>query len=161
MEKKDTLVKEWIKSIGIAVIITGVLYFIVWPMKIEGSSMNDTLQDGDYVLVTRAFKLVYHLNRGDIITLEINDNGNKELIVKRIIALEGDHIEIEEGKVYINSKQVVENYVKGETLGDIDMYIPRNGYFVLGDNRMSSKDSRFFGCIYKKDIDSKVVYRFH
>lgn len=157
MEKKDRLIKEWTESLLVALIITGILYFLLWPMKVEGKSMEPTLHDGNYVLVSRVLKSFSTLERGDIITIELTYNNKKEHVVKRIIATEGEHVEIEEGKVYIDSKPIVEPYINVETLGDVDLYVPKDAYFVLGDNRMVSKDSRSFGCIFEEDIDAKVI----
>lgn len=91
---------------------------------------------------------------------------NKKSYIKRVIGLPGEHVKIENGKTYINGEELKEEYlqetVQTESLGGIyiDTTVPENCYFVMGDNRSASTDSRRFGCIPKEKIESKVLIRF-
>ena len=100
-------------------------------------------------------KFTYHV-------LEIN----KVSIIKRVIGLPGEHVKIENGKVYINEQELKEEYLNNDVYTDslegafIDLYVPENCIFALGDNRPQSTDSRRFGCIPLEKIESKVAFRF-
>ena len=100
-------------------------------------------------------KFTYHV-------LEIN----KVSFIKRVIGLPGEHVKIENGKVYINDQELKEEYLNNDVYTDslegafIDLYVPENCIFALGDNRPRSTDSRRFGCIPLERIESKVAFRF-
>lgn len=157
MKKKDRIIKEWFYAFSIAIIITIILMNIIWPMRVDGKSMEKTLGHGDYILVSKAILYIDTCTYNDLVVIDYEENGIKEKIVKRIIGIEGDHIVIKDGLVYRNSTIIDETYVNDDTLGEIDLYIPKDGYFVLGDNRKVSKDSRNFGCIFEKNIRAKVI----
>ena len=109
----------------------------------------------DYNPTNIVTKFVYY-------TLEIG----KTSYIKRVIGLPGEHVEIKDGKVYINGNELKENYlsdtVKTESMdGDFfDIIVPQNTVFVMGDNRSGSSDSRIFGCIPYEKIEGKVIFRF-
>lgn len=90
----------------------------------------------------------------------------KESYIKRVIALPGEHVQIKEGKVYINGEELQEDYLKGGTITDshggvfTDFVVPQNCIFAMGDNRQNSADCRMFGCIPLEKIESKVWIRF-
>ena len=90
----------------------------------------------------------------------------KDSYIKRVIGLPGDHVQIYEGKVYINGEQLEENYLQPDVTTDTtncpyyDLVVPENSVFVMGDNRPESTDSRRFGCIPLEKIESKVWIRF-
>lgn len=90
---------------------------------------------------------------------------NKMSYIKRIIGLPGEHVQIRDGKVYINGEELQESYLHGVETGDmngvfIDIIVPENCVFVMGDNRPHSTDSRCFGCVPMEKIEGKVVFRF-
>ena len=89
----------------------------------------------------------------------------KESYIKRIIGLPGEHVQIRDGKVYINGEELQESYLHGVETGDMngvftDIIVPENCVFVMGDNRPHSTDSRCFGCVPMEKIEGKVVFRF-
>ena len=88
----------------------------------------------------------------------------KTSYIKRVIALPGEHIQIKDGKVYINGEELKEDYLQEETYAEggqfIDLIVPEGTVFVMGDNRDDSGDSRMFGCIPYEKIEGKVVFRF-
>ena len=92
---------------------------------------------------------------------------NKTSYIKRVIALPGEHIQIKDGKVYINGEELQEDYIPSDVITDagrggkyIDLTVPEGSVFVMGDNRGNSGDSRMFGCIPYEKIEGKVVFRF-
>lgn len=159
MKKLDRLFKEWFGAFAIALVIVIMLWWVIWPTQVDGHSMEPTLADGDFILISKLWSRIKPLEVGDLVVVNILDGGKKQKIVKRIIGLEGDHVVIKEGKVSINAHVLEEPYLSSETYGNVDIYVPRNAYFILGDNRKISKDSRLIGCVYKKDIRGQVLLK--
>ena len=161
---KNTI-KEWIKTIIIAIIIATLISIIIQPVLVDGNSMFPTLKDNDYLLIN---KLLYKLDepeREDIIVAKsklLDKNNKNKKIVKRIVGLPNDHIIIKDGYVYVNSKKIEEEYLEDfYTIGNIDIVVPNDEIFVLGDNRFDSLDSRYssVGTIKISDIVGKVFIR--
>jgi signal peptidase I len=142
-QKKKNEWLEWTKAIIIALLIAFFIRSFIFATSIvEGESMEPTLQDGERVIFN---KLVYFIDdpeRGDIVIIERPFQN----YVKRIIALPGETIEVNDGNLYINNEKYDQTFITDETkrntgsLGPID--IPEGSYFVMGDNRAISKDSR-------------------
>ena len=127
-------------------------------LQIEGTSMEPTLSNSDIVLLMKTTRF----ERGDLCAF----TWNNKLLVKRVIALPGDWIEIDiDGTVYINGEKLDEPYVEHKALGECDLefpfQVPQEQYFVIGDMRESSIDSRnsLIGCIPKDQIVGKVFFR--
>ncbi|MBI5975300.1 signal peptidase I [Staphylococcus canis] len=172
--RKETV--EWIVSIGVALLIVGVLYaFIIKPYNVKGDSMFPTLKDGDRVIVNQLSKRFGQLDNGNVIVFHANQSDD---YVKRIIGKPGDHVEYKNDQLYLNGKKVKEPYLDyNEAHKNYDMItgdfssneligsngqaqIPKDKYLVLGDNREVSKDSRSFGLIDKNQIVGTVALRF-
>jgi signal peptidase I len=146
---------EWVVIIAAALVVALVIKtFLFQAFFIPSESMEPTLRPGDRVLVN---KLSYHfhpIHRGDVVVFkrppaEAADPTIKDLI-KRVIGLPGDTIEERDGKVYINGRQLKEPYLTADTGTTLTLpvkVVPPGQYFVLGDNRTNSKDSRFIGPI--------------
>jgi signal peptidase I len=154
-------IKKWaIELIPYALIIILVLLirtFFYTPVRVNGSSMQPTLYDGDYLILE---KFDIRIDRFDIIVL----NYQKERLVKRVIGLPGEHVKYHDNKLYINDELVTENIDDLETfnfeLQDLGFdYIPEDYYFVMGDNRENSTDSRYIGLISKDNIIGKVRFQ--
>ncbi len=143
-----------------------VLFLTVFVMRhtvVDGSSMQGTLQDGQHLLISDLF---YEAERGDIVVLQSSDIGIDTPIVKRIIALEGDRIKMENGVVYINGEALEEDYVlrgchMGEILDFPELTVSQGHVFVMGDHRDNSLDSREFGEIDKRCILGRVYLRIY
>ena len=149
--------KEKIKEISpyvlIVVVIVVIRIFIATPVKVDGDSMYNTLNDNDIVLLSK----LSSIDRFDIIVLKENDNN--ATIIKRVIGMPGDKVKIRNSKIYINNKIIEDEYAYGETSDYDEITLGDDEYFVLGDNRLISKDSRYFGAIKKSDIKGKTVFR--
>lgn len=157
--KKVKEKNEWIRwgtTIGLGILLAfGIRIFLFVPIVVEGASMMPTLEEGDKVLVNKIGPKFADYNRFDVIVFETNEDTN---YIKRIIGMPGDHIEYENDKLIINGKHYEEAYLEeykkalidGGTLtedftleANLDQTIVPDGYyFVLGDNRQRSKDSR-------------------
>ena len=127
-------------------------------LQIEGTSMEPTLSNGDVVLLAKTTRF----ERGDLCAF----TWNNKLLVKRVIGLPGDWIEIDtDGTIYLNGDKLEESYVEHKALGECDLefpfQVPQEHYFVIGDMRESSIDSRntVIGCIPKDQIVGKVFFR--
>ena len=144
--------------ITVAAIAVLVATLLLPVLQIYGSSMTPTLQDGDIIFSVKTEKM----EQGDIIAFYYNN----KILVKRVIALPGDYINIDaEGNVYVNGEILDEPYVTDKRLGDCDLEfpfkVPGTGYFVLGDQRSNSVDSRnsAIGAVSRDDIIGKVFLR--
>lgn len=162
--KKETI--EWIKSIGMAVIIAVLIKsFIFNTTYVLGNSMLPTLHEKDRLFATKVSLYFEGPSKGDVVVLEAPDNPKRDYI-KRIIALENDKVEIKDGQVYVNEEILVEDYIDENSYThtyDEDTWIVSEGEaFVLGDNRApgASKDSRYFGCIPLKSIKGITGFRY-
>ncbi|HRN70824.1 MAG TPA: signal peptidase I [Candidatus Woesebacteria bacterium] len=160
MEILETIV--FVGSIFIVVYL-----FILQPNQIKGASMEPTFENGDYIFTS---KMTYKLRepiRGDVVVFHAPRNPDLEYI-KRIIGLPGDTILIENEKVYVNGQEIIENYISdvttlslaGSIQEGIPLTVPENYYFVMGDNRPRSSDSREFGAITYESIIGQVIYRY-
>lgn len=154
--------KDWGNVILRAAIIITVLFFFFWPVRLEGSSMEPTLQDGDLVCVSRFMTLMNFYDKGDLVMFQFEDKGIQRTVLKRVIATQGDQIRLfADGTVAINGAVVEEAYIEGTTLGLVDMTVPKGTVFVMGDNREVSFDSRQMGPIASKDLVGKVLVRWY
>ena len=164
----DKLKKEiidWIKTIAISLVLAFLIVQVIKPTIVSGESMYPTLNDRDYLILNRLSYKFGEIERGDIIVFKTNlkqDNGKEKDLIKRVIAIPGDHLVIEDSKVYINNELIDEPYIHNAyTSGDIDIVIPENKIFAMGDNRENSKDSRSedVGLVDENDILGEVMVR--
>ena len=146
-------------AIGIALIITN---FVASHTKVDGSSMESTLEDGDDIIVEKFSYLTNEPERYDIIVFHQSDTEN---YIKRVIALPGERIQITEGKIYINDRAVFDAYgntkMEDGGIAEKPIKLGEDEYFVLGDNRNASKDSRdkAVGVIKREQIIGKAWLR--
>jgi signal peptidase I len=145
-----------------------VVVFVVQPVKVEGTSMLPRLHDGERIFVN---KLVYYdeygwapkIDRGDIVVFWFPDDPKKSYI-KRVIGLPGDTVEVHNGLVRLNGKDLQETYLDPRlnltTRTQAPVYVRPNYYFVMGDNRDNSSDSRIWGLVPKKYVYGKALLRY-
>lgn len=156
---------EWFKALAIALVAAlFVTQVLIVNAKIPSESMEKTIMTGDHVLGNRLAFLFSVPKRGDIVIFKYPDN-EKVLFVKRIIGMPGDIVEVRNGKVYINDaeKPLMEEYINGTPTGDFGPYtVPEDSYFMMGDNRDFSLDSRYWeNKFVKRDkIIAEAVFRF-
>ncbi len=145
--------------VGLLVLIPIVLLIVVAlifdSFYMEGISMEPTYEDDDYLLINT---VVTDFEREDVIVFEYPLDKSKYYI-KRIIGLPGEEVEIKEGKVLIDGEVLEEEYIEGETGKDISMVLGDDEYFVLGDNRAASSDSRYWGALKEEDIVGEVAFQ--
>jgi signal peptidase I len=160
----SSLLRELVEVVVLAVILYFGISFAVQAVHVEGLSMFATLDDNDYLIANKIDYRLHAPQRGDIIILRPPTDNSKDFI-KRIIALPGERILISDGFVYINGHKLDEPYLPEEwvTLNNLygpdGMVVPPNEYFVMGDNRNRSQDSRTFGFIGRDRIDGRAWFR--
>lgn len=159
------LLRDLIFALMIAVLV---VVFIVQPVKVEGTSMLPRLHDGERIFVN---KLIYYdeyrwaptIDRGDIVVFWFPDDPSKSYI-KRVVGLPGDMVEIHEGIVRVNGLDLNETYLDSSRnlahRSQPAVYVKPNYYFVMGDNRDNSSDSRIWGLVPKKYIYGKALFRY-
>src|SRR5437867_12508882 len=160
----SSLLREIAEVVVLAVILYFGISFAIQAVHVEGLSMFATLDNDDYLIANKIDYRLHAPERGDIIILRPPTN-NSTYFIKRIIALPGERLLIRSGVVYINGHRLDEPYLPEAwslqtipqpwSLGD-GALIPANQYFVMGDNRNKSQDSRFFGPITRDRIDGKA-----
>ena len=162
-----SIIWSWIWSFIVAFIIVGGVYFFLGrPFTVSGASMYPTLHNGDRMVLSK----VGDIHRFDVVILKAPDE-NVEYI-KRVIGMPGDTIEMKSGVLYINGKKVDQPFINTEVLAKQTVFmddftlesltgeskVPEGKYFVLGDNRGVSKDSRMIGFIDRSAIEGKAVF---
>ncbi|MFD1039033.1 signal peptidase I [Virgibacillus byunsanensis] len=151
---------EWGKAIFIAILVAFFLRSFVFATSIvEGESMDPTLQDGERVIFNKIIYFIDEPERGDIVIIERPTKN----YVKRVIALPGETIKIDNHVLYINEEAYEQNFIRQEALNSTGNFgpiqVPENNYFVMGDNRAISKDSRNgLGMINEDDIIGKSEF---
>lgn len=154
---------DLIKLLVVVVVILFLMIYIVSVTQVVGNSMYSTLKDGDVLILNKFKYRFFDIKRGDIISLE---NDDTKYLIKRVIGLPGDSIYIKDNTLYINGEVYIENYLEeGLVYDDFELtslgyqVIPDDMYFVLGDNRADSVDSREIGLISKDDVIGKISFR--
>lgn len=152
------------------VIAVLIVVFVVQPVRVEGQSMMPRLHDQDRIFVN---KFIYPLRewlgdrepikRGDIVVLLYPEDPSKSYI-KRVVGLPGEEVNVENGKLYINGVQMNEDYLDPEYLSQDTTgptRVKEHHYFVMGDNRRNSSDSRYWGLVPEKYIYGKAIFRYY
>jgi signal peptidase I len=154
---------SYVVCILLAVVLAfAIRTWVLVPTQVSGSSMEPTLESEDRLLTSPLPYLLGEPQRGDIVVFQAPNEAEGVYYVKRVIAVAGDHIVIEDGKVYLNDRQIVETYLSEDfTGGYIDTVIPSGYVFVMGDNRTVSHDSRDndVSAISIEEIRGKAIWR--
>lgn len=153
----------WFRDVALSIVLAVILIvFIYQPVKVEGTSMMPTLIEGERIFIN---KITYTLgsgriDRGDTVVFWYPLDPSKSYI-KRVIGVPGDVIEMYRGEVFVNGKDFSEPYVPDEYRDNFSMsktVVPMDKYFVMGDHRSSSNDSRAWGMVDRKNIYGKAVF---
>ncbi len=151
----------WLRDLIISLAISAfIIIFLYQPVKVEGTSMMPSLEDQERIFVNKFVYRLEPIERGDIVVFRYPRDPSKSYI-KRVIGMAGDHIRIDGGTVFVNDEALNESYVPAEyedTRSYPDMVVPPHCYFVLGDHRSMSQDSREFGPVNQSYIYGKAVF---
>jgi len=178
--KTTSVIREWVESIVVAFLLAMVIRtFVVQAFKIPTGSMRPTLMEGDLILVNKfiygakapfinfRFPALRQPQRGDVVVFIYPENPKRDF-VKRLIATEGETVEIKNGTIYINDRPLLDAtfsqryyYNRGDFGRENQkITVPKDNYFVLGDNSASSQDSRYWGFVPKKNMlgNATIIY---
>ena len=151
--------KEYIPYIIMIILVILVKVYVVTPIRVNGPSMNDTLHDKDIMILDEISYRFKSIKRFDIVVIRYKD----EYIIKRVIGLPGEVVSCKDNKIYINGKVIEEDFSRKYTNDFDEVLVGDDSYFVLGDNRVNSTDSRIIGTVSKNNIRGKTsltVYPF-
>jgi signal peptidase I len=149
--------RDLVIALGIA---SFVIVFLYQPVRVEGTSMMPSLNDQERIFINKFVYRIEPIQRGDIVVFRYPLDPEKSFI-KRVVGLAGDDVRIAEGHVYVNGKMLVEDYVPHayqDAHSYAEIVVPPDSYFVLGDHRNLSRDSRDFGPVESNYIYGKAVF---
>jgi signal peptidase I len=151
--------RDLVIALSLAIVI---IIFFYQPVKVEGTSMTPLISDQERIFINKFVYRFEPIERGDVVVFWYPLDRSKSFI-KRVVGLPEDTVEIREGSVYVNGKMLTEPYVPPESadLGTLaPVRVPDGEYFVMGDHRTSSNDSRIFGPVPRKFIYGKAVFAY-
>jgi len=156
-------VRSWLRDIVFALATAiFIVVFVIQPVKVEGTSMQPRLVDQERIFVNRFLYRFTEIERGDIVVFWYPRDRSKSFI-KRVLGVPGDEVEIRDGALYVNGSKVDEPYLRPD-FRDHDYLrrqtVPPDQFFVLGDHRNSSNDSRNWGFVPRSLIYGKAVFRY-
>lgn len=160
-KKRSGGMSSWLRDVVISVAVSAfIIIFLYQPVRVEGTSMLPVLEDQDRLFVN---KLAYHvgeIHRGDVVVF-LYPHDHEKSYIKRVIALPGDDLKIDRGQVFVNGKRLLESYVPlrfADSRSLTEFVIPDHEYFVMGDHRSISSDSRDFGPVDRDLIYGKAAF---
>ena len=149
------IIKEVLSYVVILLIVVFIKMYIFSPIRVNGSSMFNTLHDKDIMILNEFIYRLSEIERFDIVVVE--EDG--ELLIKRVIGLPGEKIACEDGTIYINGEILDDyKYAYSKTNDFVEVKIGEDEYFVMGDNRKVSLDSRVYGAYNKKSIKGRATF---
>jgi signal peptidase I len=151
--------RDLVIALSLAIVI---IIFFYQPVKVEGTSMTPLISDQERIFINKFIYRFEPIERGDVVVFWYPLDRTKSFI-KRVVGLPGDTVEIRDGHVYVNGKLFPEPYVPPESVDSGSLSptrIPRGEYFVMGDHRTSSNDSRIFGPVARTFIYGKAVFAY-
>jgi signal peptidase I len=158
--RKESL-HVWLRDIVISVVASAlIIIFLYQPVRVEGTSMQPELRDQDRLFIDKFFFRFEKINRGDVVVFHYPRDPEKSYI-KRVIGLPGDTVVIRQGRVFIDNQPIDETYVPRrfrDTRSMGEMVVPPDEYFVMGDHRSISSDSRDFGPVDRDLIYGKAAF---
>jgi signal peptidase I len=155
------VIAVWLRDLLVSLAISAfIIIFLYQPVKVEGTSMTPSLADQERIFVNKFVYRLEPIERGDIVVFHYPRDPSKSFI-KRVIGMAGDRVRIDDGEVYVNGKRIEEDYLSpdyGDVRSFAEVVVPAHSYFVLGDHRSMSNDSRDFGAVDATDIYGKAVF---
>ena len=151
--------RDLLIAIGLALVI---IVFLYQPVKVEGTSMAPLLSDQERIFINKFVYRFEPIQRGDVVVFWYPLDHSKSFI-KRVVGLPGETVEIRQGVLYVNGKSIPEPYVPPQYEDQSDfgpVRVPRDSFFVLGDHRISSNDSRVFGPVSSRYIYGRAVFAY-
>lgn len=154
-------VRSWLRDTAVSIIVSAfIIVFLYQPVRVEGTSMLPMLEDQDRLFINKIAYRVGEIHRGDVVVF-LYPRDHQKSYIKRVIAVPGDDLRIDHGRVYVNGARVEERYVPSRYADDrseAEMVIPQHSYFVMGDHRSISSDSRDFGTVDRALVYGKAAF---
>ena len=151
----------WVRDLVISIAVSAfIIIFLYQPVKVEGTSMMPGLTDQERIFINKYVYRWEKIEHGDVVVFRYPRDTSKSYI-KRVIGVAGDHVVIDRGRVYVNGQKLDEPYVPAEYVDERsfpEIVVPRDSYFVLGDHRNLSSDSREFGPVSSTFVYGKAVF---
>lgn len=158
---KASTVRGWFRDLAISIVVSVfIIVFLYQPVRVEGTSMLPRLEDQDRLFINKVAYRVGEIHRGDVVVF-LYPRDHQKSYIKRVIAVPGDDLRIDHGHVYVNGRPVREAYVPSRFSDDRsqpELVIPPHEYFVMGDHRSISSDSRDFGPVPRELIYGKAAF---
>ena len=156
---KNKTANFWLDVIVITAFLAAVCYVFFWPVRVAGNSMAPAINVNDQVIVSRFMGFFGSYSHGDIVLAVIEINGAQENIIKRVAGVPHDHIVIVGESLYINGSRAQHVHLAGNNIS-VDILLAEGEFFLLGDNTVTSNDSRHFGPIEQSRILAKIILRY-
>ncbi|MGC9521184.1 MAG: signal peptidase I [Anaerolineae bacterium] len=154
----------WIRDVLETLLLAAIIFLVVNTLtgryEVQSISMEPTLHEGQYLIVSKFSYWFRSPQRGDIVVLEPPDDRSAIPYIKRVVGLPGEHVEVREGRVWVDGIALNEPYVSGPPLYQEDVRLAEDQYLVLGDNRNNSSDSHVWGTLPRENILGKTVFRY-
>ena len=154
-------VNSWLRDLTVSIIVSVfIIVFLYQPVRVEGTSMLPVLEDQDRLFINKMAYRVGEIHHGDVVVF-LYPRDHAKSYIKRVIAGPGEQVRIEHGRVYVNGKQLREKYVPtmyADDRSQPEMTVPANEFFVMGDHRSISSDSRDFGPVDRSLIYGKAAF---
>jgi signal peptidase I len=158
---EKSVMRSWLRDMVVSILVAAfIIIFLYQPVRVEGTSMLPMLEDQDRLFINKMAYRVGEIHRGDVVVFLYPHDHSKSYI-KRVIALPGDDLRIDHGTVYVNHVKVEEKYVPvrfSDERSEPETVVPPNDYFVMGDHRSISSDSRDFGPVARELIYGKAAF---
>ncbi len=154
------LLRELIETLVLALLIFFVVNTITGRYEVQSISMEPTLHEGQYLIVSKITYWFRSPERGDIVVLDPPNNQSEIPYIKRIVGLPGEHIQVRSGRLWVNGVVINEPYISGPPNYQQDWILDEDEYLVLGDNRNNSSDSHIWGALPYDNIIGKSVFRY-
>jgi len=155
--------RSWTRDLAVALgLALVIIIFLYQPVKVEGTSMAPLLSDQERIFINKFVYRFEPIERGDVVVFWYPLDRSKSFI-KRVVALPGETVELRAGRLYVNGKELTEPYVPSSYLDGANytpLTIPADSFFVMGDHRDSSNDSRVFGPVARQFIYGKAVFAY-
>jgi signal peptidase I len=153
--------RSWVRDLVVSVAVSAfIIVFLYQPVRVEGTSMLPMLRDQDRLFINKLAYRVGENHRGDVVVFLYPHDHSKSYI-KRVIGMPGDELRIDRGQVFVNGRKIVENYVPArfeDEKSQPTIVVPEHEYFVMGDHRSISSDSRDFGPVERDLIYGKAAF---
>lgn len=160
-ERPRRILYSWVRDLFFSIVVSlFIILFVYQPVKVEGGSMEPGLEDQERIFINKLVYRIEAIGRGDIIVFRYPRDLHKNFI-KRVIGIPGDRIRISRGRVYVNGQLIREPYVPEmyqDSRSAAEITVPPDSYFVMGDHRTMSNDSREFGPVSRDLIYGKAVF---